>query len=104
MERARRHLPYEVLTREVKLACMRKQYHFWPGQRRFDAWDVDRLVDLSSGLPVREVALDSIREVDSNYWFNPGPEPSVRRVIEHGQAHTRRRPLLPIVLAVDKSR
>ncbi len=26
---------------------VRKQYHFWPGAEGLDAWDVDRLVELS---------------------------------------------------------
>ena len=24
---------------------MRKQYHFWPAERGFDGWDVDRLIE-----------------------------------------------------------
>lgn len=63
---------------------MRKQYNFWPGEVGLDAWDVDRLVLLSKDLPVREVALDSIDEIDTNYWFDYGPiDPTVRRVVEH---------------------
>ena len=63
---------------------VRKQYHFWPGDEGLDAWDVDRLIELSRGFPVDEVALDSIAEVDSVYWFdNVGERPTVRRVIDH---------------------
>ena len=63
---------------------VRKQYHFWPGETGLDAWDVDRLVYLSKDLPVREIALDSIDEIDTNYWFDFGPiDPTVRRVVEH---------------------
>jgi hypothetical protein len=51
-------------------AWVRKQYHFWPGERGFDAWDVDRLVELSKPLPVRDVDLASIDEIDSVYWFD----------------------------------
>ena len=32
---------------------MRKQYNFWPGPVGLDAWDVDRLIELSRDLPVR---------------------------------------------------
>ena len=52
---------------------VRKQYNFWPGETGLDAWDVDRLVLLSKDLPVREIALDSIDEIDTNYWFDYGP-------------------------------
>ena len=41
-------------------AEVRKQYHFWPGEDGLDAWDVDRLVELSRSLPVRQVSLGSI--------------------------------------------
>ncbi len=63
---------------------MRKQYSFWPGEQRFDAWDIDRLVELTKDFPVRDVQLDSIWEVDTDYWFSPGPiQPTVRRIVDH---------------------
>jgi hypothetical protein len=62
---------------------VRKQYHFWPGQDGLDAWDVDRLVELCEGLPVEEVRLDEIGEIDSVYWFDASQRPTVRKVVEH---------------------
>jgi len=63
-----------------------KQYHFWPGKHGLDAWDVDRLIELSRELPVIEVPVASIAEVDSNYWFGDGfGDPTVRNVVEHMQ-------------------
>jgi hypothetical protein len=63
---------------------VRKQYHFWPGEHGLDAWDVDRLVELSRGLPVKDVELASIAEIDTVYWFDDGFErPTVRKVVEH---------------------
>jgi len=59
---------------------MRKQYHFWPGTLGRDAWDVDRLIELASGLPVEPVPLDSIAEIDSPYWFDADRPPTVRRL------------------------
>jgi hypothetical protein len=35
---------------------VRKQYHFWPDDHGLDAWDVNRLIELSAPLPVDEVA------------------------------------------------
>ena len=62
---------------------MRKQYHFRPGDDGLDAWDVDRLVELSKELPVRQVRLDSIDELDSDYWYTDGhASPTVRSVID----------------------
>jgi hypothetical protein len=48
---------------------VRKQYTFWPGERGLDAWDIDRLIELSRDLPVIEVPLGSIGEIDSAYCF-----------------------------------
>jgi len=55
-----------------------------PGDHGLDAWDVDRLIRLSKGLPVARVPLNSITEIDSAYWFNdPQPPPTVREIVEH---------------------
>jgi hypothetical protein len=40
-----------------KAPSVRKQYHFWPAEVGFDAWDVDRLIELSGDLPVERVRL-----------------------------------------------
>ncbi len=62
---------------------MRKQYHFRPGADGLDAWDVDNLIDASSDLPVVDVSIDSITDVDTDFWFKFGPTPTVRRIIDH---------------------
>ena len=63
---------------------MRKQYNLWPSEHGLDAWDVDRLIQLSGDLPIRDVSLDAITEIDTDYWFRYGPIiPTVRRVVEH---------------------
>jgi len=46
---------------------VRKQYHFWRWDNDLDAWDVDRLIELSCGLSIEPVAVDSIAEVDTAY-------------------------------------
>ena len=63
---------------------MRKQYHFWPGEQGLDAWDVDRLIDLSRHLPAITVDPKSIPEVETAYW-STGPDErlTVRDVIQH---------------------
>lgn len=62
---------------------VRKQYNFRPGAYGLDAWDVDNLVVASADLPVTVVALDSIADVDTDFWFTFGPTPTVRRIIDH---------------------
>ena len=81
---------------------MRKQYHFWPGERGLHAWDVDRLIELSSALPVRDVALDSIDEIDSVYWFDDQIDrPTVHRVVDHVRLIEEVDLSYPIILGVD---
>jgi hypothetical protein len=81
---------------------MRKQYNFWPSEQGIDAWDVDRLIELSRDLPVNDVPLDAITEIDSDYWFRYGPiVPTVRRVVEHMQLTTEVDMSYPIILAAN---
>jgi hypothetical protein len=62
---------------------VRKQYHFRPSERGLYAWDVDRLVALTADLPIEQLPLSSIREVDSSYWFDHGADATVRALVEH---------------------
>ena len=65
---------------------MRKQYHLWPAGPGFDAWNVDRLISLARGLPVHAVIGDSVREVDTVYWFDGSTTaPTVRAIVEHAR-------------------
>lgn len=80
---------------------MRKQYHFWPGEQGLDAWDVDRLIELSRDLPEQEILLDAIQDVDTDYWFNGTDTPTVRRMVEHMQWVRDVDMSYPIILGVD---
>lgn len=81
---------------------MRKQYHFWPGKRGFDAWDIDRLIALSSELQIEEVPLSGIEEIDSVYWFDDEQErPTVRKVVEHLRLIRQVDTSYPIILGPD---
>ena len=62
---------------------MRKQYHFWPGDKGLDAWDIERLIDMTASLAAEEVPLTAIWEVDTVYWFDKTQQPTVRAVLEH---------------------
>ena len=62
---------------------MRKQYHFWPGRHGVDAWDVDRLIALTADLPVEQVAVADVAELDTVHWFDDWHRPTVRNVVEH---------------------
>lgn len=60
---------------------------------------VGRLIELSRHLPVIEVPLDSIGEVDSNYWFGDAfGAPTVREVGPHMRLVQEMDPRFPIIL------
>jgi hypothetical protein len=80
---------------------VRKQYSFKPGEQGLDAWDVDNLIRCSVGLPVEEVAVTSIHEVDTDYWFKFGPVPTVRRIIEQLRLIEEVDVTYPIILGSD---
>jgi hypothetical protein len=81
---------------------MRKQYHFWPGDHDLDAWDVDRLIQLSRGLPVVAVPLDAIRELDTPYWSLPGDGPmTVVEIVTRMRFVRDVDPAYPIILGSD---
>jgi hypothetical protein len=61
---------------------MRKQYYFRPSRRGLLAWDVDRLVRLSSALPKKRVPLRDIRELDED-WIGDADRSTWRELIEH---------------------
>jgi hypothetical protein len=81
---------------------MRKQYHFWPGEHGLDAWDVDRLVRLTAELPVLQVSLDRLRDLDTDYWFDGSMETAtVRKIVEHMRLVQEVDPSYPIILGAD---
>lgn len=81
---------------------MRKQYHFRQSGEGLLAWDVHRLVELSSGLPVHQVLLSSIAELDETFWFGPGgEEPTCRSVALHARLMEEVDLSHPIILSSD---
>ena len=66
------------------------------------AWDVERLIALSTGLPRTMVALSSIREIDEVYWFDGAKErPTCRKVLAHMDLIDRVDLSYPIILGAD---
>jgi hypothetical protein len=80
---------------------MRKQYHLWPAGTGFDAWDVDRLISLSRWLLVHAVAVDSVREVDTVYWFDASTAAPTVRVVEHARLMLDADLSVPVILGPD---
>lgn len=63
---------------------MRKQYHLRPSGRGFDAWDMDHLIEASKHLPVVQLDLNDIKELDENFWYQGENDiPSARSIAGH---------------------
>jgi hypothetical protein len=69
---------------EVNLSggVVRKQYFFRASSRGLLAWDVDRLIELSTELPRRRVPLTQIRELDEGWSGDTEPR-TWRAMLEH---------------------
>jgi hypothetical protein len=81
---------------------VRKQYNFYPGESGLDAWDVDRLIQLSQNFEVREIPVASITEIDSPYWFiDERDKPTVRNLVSHFRLVQEVDSSYPIILSVD---
>lgn len=76
---------------------MRKQYHLKRIDGVLHAWDIDRLVQLSKDLPVEEIPLDSIKELDEVYWFDTLP--TCRDISVHIRLCNEARLDYPIILS-----
>ena len=79
---------------------MRKQYFFRPSTRGILAWDVDRLVELSSGFPRKRIPLSEIGELDEP-WFGKGGPGSWRDLVEHVKLMDEADLSFPIILAAN---
>ena len=77
---------------------MRKQYHFRPGEAGLRAWDIDRLIALTTELEPALVPLASIREIDETYW---GPPMTCRDVAEHARLISEADLRYPVILSSD---
>jgi hypothetical protein len=80
---------------------MRKQYHSRESNGKRLIWDVHRLVELSSTLPVRSVRLDSIAELDEPFWFDSVGDATCRAVADHAGLIAETDLRYPIILSAD---
>jgi len=61
---------------------VRKQYFFRPSPQGLLAWDVDRLIELAKGSPIKRVRIDQIGELDRP-WSGDGEHQTWREMIAH---------------------
>ena len=82
---------------------MRKQYHIRPSKNGYYAWDVHRLVALSSHLTPQKIPLSEISELDENYWFGgPGDVPTCREIGDHARLIDEADLAYPIILCSNR--
>lgn len=81
---------------------MRRQYHSRIVNGNRLIWDVHRLIELSRALPVVDVPLSSIAELDEVFWFNDCDQaPTGRAVAEHAKLMEETDLEYPIILSAD---
>jgi hypothetical protein len=62
---------------------------------------VDRLVALADALPVIQVPLDQIADLDKPYWYDHGCAPTCRSIVEHMRLTQQADLSFPIILSAD---
>ena len=63
---------------------IRQQYHFRHSEQGLLSWDVRRLIELSEDLPVFDVEIEQIAELDEDHWYAHGDNtPTCRSIAEH---------------------
>jgi hypothetical protein len=81
---------------------MRVQYHFRQSPQGLRAWNVHRLVELSSTLPRERIPLSAIRELDEPYWDgDPTKSITCRQIAEHARLIRDCDFTFPIILSSD---
>ena len=62
---------------------------------------MDRLTALAESLPIQEVALSDIAEIDEPYWYSVGTEPTCREIGGHARLIEEADLAWPIILSSD---
>ena len=81
---------------------MRKQYHIRPVGPDTHVWDVHKLIRATRELPVIDVAIDDISEIDENWWYQePGALPTPRSMAHHMALVEKTDLSHPVILCAD---
>ena len=62
---------------------MRKQYYLLPRENGFDAWDVDKLIELTKSLEVIQVRVNDMLESNKYHWYHGDNLPTVKSIFDH---------------------
>lgn len=81
---------------------MRVQYHFRNSPEGLCAWNVHRLVELSSTLPRERVPLSAFRELDEPYWSGgENQKLTCREIVDHAGLMLKSDLAFPVILSKD---
>ena len=81
---------------------MRAQYHFRQSPQGLRAWNVHRLVELSSTLPRERVPLSTIYELDEPYWDGDSAKSvTCRQIADHARLIRDSDLSFPVILSSD---
>lgn len=64
---------------------MRQQYHSRKVGNDTYIWNVNRLVKMAEGFPVKEIPLAQIKELDELFWYEDANTPTCRSVADHAK-------------------
>ena len=78
---------------------VRAQYFSRQSNRGLLAWDVRRLIDLSRDLPVEQLNISEIAEIDEAHWYAcEGDSPTCRSLLGHMQLIDKADLTYPIII------
>lgn len=81
---------------------IRAQYYFRQSDQGLLAWDIRRLIELTRDLPVEQVQLADIAELDETHWYeHEGDSPTCRSLLQHMQLIDEVDVSFPIILDRD---
>jgi hypothetical protein len=64
---------------------LHQQYYFRESDKGLLAWDVLKLIKITKGFEVVQVALSDIRELKEVYWFGLGAPPIMEDIVQHAK-------------------
>jgi hypothetical protein len=80
---------------------MKKKYHIRNVGGDTLIWEVDKLVKLSEHYLPKEILIESLDEIDENYWFNGDDIPSAREIAKHIEYAKKTSFKYPVILSSD---
>ncbi|CAH9019436.1 hypothetical protein [Candidatus Nitrosacidococcus sp. I8] len=82
---------------------MRKQYHLRNSADGILAWDIHKLIILTSTLRVESIPINTISELDESYWYSNNDEiPSCRSIANHMRLVQEANLIYPIILCPNR--